>query len=61
MPRGHFVYLSAQNQSYSGTVTFRVTVDGAVVSTNTSGGGYGIASCSDCCVQLFFLPFGSTA
>jgi hypothetical protein len=45
MSRGHFVYLSAQNQGSSGTITCRITVDGTVVSTNTSSGGYAIASC----------------
>lgn len=46
MTRGHFVYLSAQNKGSSGTITCRITVDGVVVSTNTSSGGYAIASCS---------------
>ncbi|WP_426303153.1 hypothetical protein [Arthrobacter sp. R-11] len=46
MPRGHFVYLSAQNTGGSGTITCRITVDGEIVSTNTSSGGYSIASCS---------------
>ncbi|MDQ0675134.1 hypothetical protein QFZ36_002695 [Pseudarthrobacter siccitolerans] len=45
MPRGHFLYLSAQNTNSKGTITCRITVDGTVVSTNTSSGGYSIASC----------------
>ncbi|VXC66875.1 Flagellar hook-associated protein flgK [Arthrobacter sp. 9V] len=46
MNRGSFTYISAQNNGASGTVTCRITVDGTVVSTNTSSGGYAIASCS---------------
>lgn len=46
MNRGDFVYISAQNQGSSGSVTCRITVDGAVVSTVTSSGGYTIATCS---------------
>lgn len=46
MPRGHFVYLSAQNTGSSGSITCRITVDGTAVSTNTSSGGYAIASCN---------------
>jgi hypothetical protein len=45
MPRGHFVYISAQNKGSSGSITCRISVDGVVVSTNTSSGGYAIASC----------------
>jgi hypothetical protein len=45
MMRGHFAYLSAQNTGASGTITCRITVDGVVVSTNTSSGAYAIASC----------------
>jgi hypothetical protein len=45
MPRGHFVYLSAQNEGSRGSITCRITVDGIVVSTNTSSGAYTIASC----------------
>jgi len=44
-PRGSFVYISAQNQGEDGTVTCRITVDGEVVSENTSSGAYSIASC----------------
>jgi hypothetical protein len=43
--RGDFVYISAQNQGESGTVTCRITVDGEVLSENTSSGAYSIASC----------------
>jgi hypothetical protein len=46
MPRGHFVYISAQNKGSSGTITCRITVDGVAISTNTSSGGYAIASCT---------------
>jgi hypothetical protein len=42
---GDFVYLSVQNQQPAGSVTCRITVDGTVVSENTSTGGYTIASC----------------
>jgi hypothetical protein len=42
---GDFVYLSVQNQQPAGSVTCRITVDGVVVSENTSTGGYTIASC----------------
>jgi len=42
---GDFVYLSVQNQQSVGSVTCRITVDGVVVSENTSSGGYTIATC----------------
>jgi hypothetical protein len=42
---GDFVYLSVQNQQGLGAVTCRITVDGKVVSENTSTGGYTIATC----------------
>lgn len=42
---GDFVYVSVQNQQGAGSVTCRITVDGAVVSENTSSGGYTIATC----------------
>lgn len=42
---GNFLYISAQNQDASGTVTCTISEDGAVISTNTSDGGYTIASC----------------
>jgi hypothetical protein len=40
-----FVYISAQKKDTSGTITCRITVDGEVVSENTSTAAYGIASC----------------
>ncbi len=43
--RGDFVYLSVQNADAAGAVTCRITVDGMVISENTSNGGYVIASC----------------
>jgi len=42
---GAYVYLSAQNNRGHGTVTCRITVDGAVVSENSATGGYAIATC----------------
>lgn len=42
---GDFVYLSVQNQDAAGSVTCRITVDGSVISENTSSGGYAIATC----------------
>lgn len=42
---GDFVYISVQNQQGAGSVTCRITVDGVVVSENTSSGGYTIATC----------------
>lgn len=42
---GDFVYLSVQNSDAAGSVTCRITVDGVVISENTSTGGYVIASC----------------
>lgn len=42
---GEFLYLSAQNNRGYGAVTCRISVDGAVVSENTSRGGYAIATC----------------
>jgi hypothetical protein len=42
---GDFVYLSVQNGQGLGSVTCRITVDGVVVSENTSDGGYTIATC----------------
>ncbi len=40
------VSLSAQNGGEFGSVTCRISVNGAVVSTNTSSAAFGIASCS---------------
>lgn len=45
MPRGHFVSLIAQNTGSSGFISCKITVDGVVVASNTSSGGYAIASC----------------
>lgn len=42
---GDFAYVSVQNQQHAGSVTCRITVDGTVVSENTSSGGYTIATC----------------
>lgn len=42
---GDFVYVSVQNGQGLGSVTCRITVDGDVVSENTSTGGYTIATC----------------
>jgi len=42
---GSFVYISAQNEGAYGEVTCRITVDGMVMSENTSSADYGIASC----------------
>ncbi|MDF5758784.1 hypothetical protein [Spongiactinospora sp. TRM90649] len=45
MTPGDFVYLSAQNEGVSGTITCEISVGGVVISRNTSAGGYTIASC----------------
>lgn len=45
-PSGAFVYISAQKPGEYGTITCRITVDGVVISVNTSTADYGIASCS---------------
>lgn len=42
---GQFLYISVQNQSASGTVTCSIVLDGKVISSNTSTGGYVIATC----------------
>jgi Mycobacterium membrane protein len=42
---GDFVYLSVQNQGEIGSLTCRITVDGVVISENTSTGAYAIATC----------------
>lgn len=42
---GEAVYVSVQNQQPAGSVTCRITVDGVVVSENSSSGGYTIATC----------------
>ena len=43
---GDFVYLSAQNQGDSGSITCTITEGDTVISTNTSTGAYVIASCN---------------
>jgi hypothetical protein len=43
---GDFVYISAQNNDDSGSVTCKiVTESGKVISSNTASGAYAIASC----------------
>lgn len=44
-PAGAFVYISAQQKDGGHTITCRITVDGRVVSENTSVGEFQIASC----------------
>jgi hypothetical protein len=46
MDEGDFVYLAAQNQGDSGTVTCSIRADGQLVKQSTSTGAYVIASCS---------------
>ena len=46
MKSGQFFYISAQNSNDHGSITCSVEVDGVVVKTATSSGGYVIASCS---------------
>ena len=43
---GDFLYLSAQNGKDYGSITCTIKVDGVTVLTNTSSGGYVIATCS---------------
>jgi hypothetical protein len=43
---GESLYIAAQNRGDSGAVTCRITLDGAVVSENSSSGAYGIAQCN---------------
>ncbi len=43
---GDYVYISAQNQRSYGSVTCEVLVDGVVVESNTSNGGYAICTAS---------------
>jgi hypothetical protein len=42
---GSFVYVSAQNNGASGTVTCKIKVDGIVIAENQSQGAYSIATC----------------
>ena len=46
---GNFLYISAQNQGSSGSVTSTIYVDGDVFETATSSGEYVIASASGSC------------
>lgn len=46
IPCGDFVYISAQNNGESGSVTCRITSDGASIETAESSGAYVIATCS---------------
>lgn len=43
---GAFAYVSAQNDTDSGTVTCAIVIDGKVKQTNTSSGAGAIATCS---------------
>ena len=43
---GDFIYVSAQNQGDSGTVTATIYIDGEVYKTSTSDGAYVIATAS---------------
>ena len=43
--RGEFLYVSAQKKTALGSITCRITVDGEIVSENTSTAAYGIATC----------------
>jgi len=45
MDAGEFLYISAQNQGESGTVTCSIFVDGTKVAEVSSEGAYSIASC----------------
>lgn len=42
---GDFVYLSIQNGDAAGSVTCRITINGDIISENTSSGGHVIATC----------------
>jgi len=44
---GNFLYISAQNQGVSGTVTVNIYYEGQLIKTSTSSGGYAIATASD--------------
>ena len=45
-PKGTFVYVSAQNQGETGTVTVTIYRDGTVFKTSSSTGAYVIATAS---------------
>lgn len=42
---GDFLYVSAQNQSRTGTVMCTILVDGVVVAENETSADFGIATC----------------
>ncbi len=44
--RGQFVYISAQNNGRSGSVSCQIVVDEVVFRESTSSGAYAIATCS---------------
>lgn len=44
--KGNFVYISAQNQGQSGTVTVSIISNGTTFKTSTSSGAYVIATAS---------------
>ena len=44
--RGAFVSLIAQDQNGYGRIACRITVDGKVISENSSSGGYSVVQCS---------------
>jgi hypothetical protein len=46
MQKGDFVYVSAQNDDDSGSVTCEIQVDGHIAVTHTSTGAYAVATCS---------------
>lgn len=45
-PASNFLYISAQNEGDYGDIACTITVDGKVIKTSSSSGGYTIASCS---------------
>ena len=46
VPAGGFLYVSAQNDGQSGSVTCEIVVNGGTVKTSTSEGAYKIATCN---------------
>lgn len=49
IPPGQFLYISAQNQSSSGSVTVKIMINGNVWKQSTSSGAYAIATASGGC------------
>jgi len=47
--QGTFLYISAQNDSSSGSVVVKIIVDGVVFKQSTSSGAYAIATASGSC------------